>query len=149
MFLAQYASKVYLIHRRDQLRATKLLQERVMEHEKVEILWNTVVESIIGDEQLEGIKVKNVKDSSTSELKLDGLFVAIGIQPNNDLIKGKLDMDKGGFVITDENMSVGIPGVFAVGDLRQKPLWQIVTAASDGAVGAISAQRYIIEEFSK
>jgi len=149
LFLAQYASKVYLIHRRDQLRAIKILQERVMEHSKVEILWDTVVESIIGDEQVEGIKIRNVKDGSTSELKLDGLFIAIGIQPNNDLIKGKLELDNGGFVITDENMSVGIPGVFAVGDLRRKPLLQIVTAAADGAVGAISAQRYIIEEFSK
>lgn len=149
LFLAQYAAKVYLIHRRDQLRASKILQERVIGHDKIEILWNTVVESIMGEEQVEGIKIKNTKDGSLSELKLDGMFVAIGIEPNNDLIKDKLNLNKGGFVITDENMGAGIPGVFAVGDLRQKPLLQLVTAASDGAVGAVAAQRYIVEEFSK
>lgn len=147
LFLAQYASKVYLIHRRDQLRASKILQQRVMEHEKIEILWDTVVESIIGEEQVEGLKVKNVKDNSTSELKIDGMFVAIGIKPNNELIKDKLNLNESGFVITDENMNVGIPGVFAIGDLRQKPVLQLVTAASDGAIGAIAAQRYIVEEF--
>lgn len=147
LFLAQYASKVYLIHRRDQLRASKILQQRVMEHEKIEILWDTVVESIIGEEQVEGLKVKNVKDNSTSELKIDGVFVAIGIKPNNELIKDKLNLNESGFVITDENMNVGIPGVFAIGDLRQKPVLQLVTAASDGAIGAIAAQRYIVEEF--
>ena len=145
--MAQYASKVYLIHRRDQLRASQILQQRVMEHEKIEILWDTVVEAIIGEEQVEGLKIKNVKDNSTSELKIDGMFVAIGIKPNNELIKDKLNLDESGFVITDENMNVGIPGVFAVGDLRRKPVLQLVTAASDGAVGAIAAQRYIVEEF--
>ena len=147
LFLAQYASKVYLIHRRDQLRASQILQQRVMEHEKIEILWDTVVEAIIGEEQVEGLKIKSVKDNSTSELKIDGMFVAIGIKPNNELIKDKLNLDESGFVITDENMNVGIPGVFAVGDLRRKPVLQLVTAASDGAVGAIAAQRYIVEEF--
>lgn len=147
LFLAQYASKVYLIHRRDQLRASQILQKRVMEHEKIEILWDTVVESIVGEEQVEGLKIKNVKDDSTSELKIDGMFVAIGIEPNNELVKGKLNLNESGFVITDENMNAGIPGVFAIGDLREKPVLQLVTAASDGAIGAIAAQRYIVEEF--
>lgn len=147
MFLAQYASKVYLIHRRDQLRASKILQDRVMAHPRIEILWDTVVESIMGEEQVEGIKVRNLKTDSLSQLELDGFFIAIGIQPNSDLIAGKVDMTDDGFVLTDENMATNVPGVFAVGDLRYKPVWQLVTAASDGAIGTLSAQRYIMENF--
>lgn len=147
LFLAQYASKVYLIHRRDQLRASKILQDRVLAHPKIEILWDTVVESIIGEEQVEGISIKNLKTGTVSQLELDGFFVAIGIKPNNELAVGKVDMTDDGFVITDENMATNVPGVFAVGDLRHKPVWQLVTAASDGAVGTLSAQRYIMENF--
>ncbi|MFY9177916.1 MAG: thioredoxin-disulfide reductase [Caldicoprobacterales bacterium] len=147
MFLAQYASKVYLIHRRDQLRASKILQDRVMAHPRIEILWDTVVESIMGEEQVEGIKVRNLKTDSLSQLELDGFFIAIGIQPNSGLIAGKVDMTDDGFVLTDENMATNVPGVFAVGDLRYKPVWQLVTAASDGAIGTLSAQRYIMENF--
>jgi len=147
LFLAQYASKVYLIHRRDQLRASKILQDRVLAHPKIEVLWDTVVESIIGEEQVEGINVKNLKTNTVSQLELDGFFVAIGIKPNNELAVGKVDMTDDGFVITDENMATNVPGVFAVGDLRHKPVWQLVTAASDGAVGTLSAQRYIMENF--
>lgn len=147
MFLAQYASKVYLIHRRDQLRASKILQDRVLAHPKIEVLWDTVVESINGEEQVEGITVKNLKTNEVSQLDLDGFFIAIGIQPNSELIKGKLNMTDDGFVIADETMSTNVPGVFAVGDLRYKPVWQLVTAASDGAVGTLSAQRYIMENF--
>lgn len=147
LFLAQYASKVYLIHRRDQLRASKILQDRVLAHPKIEILWDTVVESIIGEEQVEGISIKNLKTGTVSQLELDGFFVAIGIKPNNELALGKVNMTDDGFVITDENMATNVPGVFAVGDLRHKPVWQLVTAASDGAVGTLSAQRYIMENF--
>jgi len=147
LFLAQYASKVYLIHRRDQLRASKILQDRVLAHPKIEILWDTVVESIIGEEQVEGISIKNLKTGTVSQLELDGFFVAIGIKPNNELALGKVNMTADGFVITDENMATNVPGVFAVGDLRHKPVWQLVTAASDGAVGTLSAQRYIMENF--
>ena len=147
MFLAQYASKVYLIHRRDELRASKILQDRVLAHSKIEVLWDTVVESIIGEEQVEGISIKNLKTNSTSQLKLDGFFIAIGIEPNSQLAVGKLDMTDDGFVLADETMATNLPGIFAVGDLRYKPVWQLVTAASDGAIGTLSAQRYIMENF--
>jgi thioredoxin reductase (NADPH) len=148
VFLAQHANKVYLIHRRDALRASKILQDRLFQNPKIEILWDTVVDEILGEQGVEGLLVRNVKDNSKKELKVDGMFVAIGIQPNTGLIQGKLTTDDGGFVIADENMATNIPGVFVAGDLRKKPLWQIITAAADGAVASISAQRYIMEEFA-
>lgn len=147
LFLAQYASKVYLIHRRDEFRGSKILQERVLKHKRIEVLWDTVVESIIGEEEVEGISVKNVKTNDMTQLGLDGFFIAIGIKPNSQLAVGKLDMTEDGFVLGDESMSTSVPGVFAVGDVRYKPVWQLVTAASDGAVGTLSAQRYIMEKF--
>lgn len=147
LFLAQHAARVYLIHRRNALRASKILQDRLFANPKVEILWDSVVDEILGDQGVEGLLVRNLKDGSKKELKVDGLFVAIGIQPNNVLVQGKLKMNEAGFVITDENMATSIPGVFAAGDLRQKPLWQIITAAADGAIASVSAQRYIMEEF--
>jgi thioredoxin reductase (NADPH) len=146
-FLAQYASKVYLIHRRDQFRGLKILQDRVLKHEKIEVLWDTVVESILGEEQVEGIEVRNVKTGQTTRLDLDGFFVAIGIKPNSELAKGKLDMTPDGFIIGDESMNTSVPGVFVAGDVRYKPVWQLVTAASDGAIATLSAQRYIMENF--
>jgi thioredoxin reductase (NADPH) len=148
VFLAQHARKVYLIHRRDALRASKILQNRMFQNPKIEVLWNTVVDEILGEQEVEGLLLRNVKDGTKRDLKVDGLFVAIGIQPNSELIRGKITTNEIGFVIADENMATNIPGVFVAGDLRQKPLWQIITAAADGAVASISAQRYIMEEFA-
>lgn len=148
LFLAQHATKVYLIHRRNALRASKILQDRLFANPKVEIVWDSVVDEILGEKGVEGLLVRNVKDGSSKKLKVDGLFVAIGIEPNNALIQGKLKMNEAGFVITDETMATNIPGVFAAGDLRQKPLWQIITAAADGAIASVSAQRYIMEQFA-
>lgn len=147
LFLAQYASKVYLIHRRDQFRGAKILQDSVLKHPKIEVLWDTVVESILGEDQVEGILVQNVRTRSTSQLSLEGFFVAIGIEPNNELVLDKLAMTDDGFVLGDENMATSVPGIFAIGDVRYKPVWQLVTAASDGAIGTLSAQRYIMEKF--
>ncbi|MGI6189202.1 MAG: thioredoxin-disulfide reductase [Clostridiales bacterium] len=147
VFLAQHARKVYLIHRRDALRASKILQDRLFQNPKIEILWDTVVDEILGEQNVEGLLIRNVKDGSKKELKVDGLFVAIGMKPNNGLILGKVMTDESGFVTADENMATNIPGVFVAGDLRKKPLWQIITAAADGAVASISAQRYIMEKF--
>jgi len=107
-----------------------------------------VVDEILGEQEVEGLLLRNVKDGTKRDLKVDGLFVAIGIQPNSELIRGKITTNEIGFVIADENMATNIPGVFVAGDLRQKPLWQIITAAADGAVASISAQRYIMEEFA-
>jgi thioredoxin reductase (NADPH) len=147
LFLAQYVNKVYLIHRRDTLRATKIIADRVVAHEKIEKVWDSTVEAILGDDKVTGLRVNNVKTGEKREIKVDGAFVAIGVQPHSELVKDKVNMTEAGYVITDENMKTNIPGVFAAGDLRQKPLLQLVTAAADGAVAVYSAQKYIIEEF--
>lgn len=146
-FLAQYVNKVYLVHRRDSFRANKTSSDRVMANDKIKVIWDTVVEEILGDENVTGVGIRNLKTGEKSQLKTDGMFVAIGIVPNNDLVKGQLKQTEAGFVLTDENMKTDIAGVFAAGDIRQKPLWQLVTAVSDGAIAAVSAQRYIIENF--
>lgn len=146
-FLAQYVNKVYLVHRRDSFRANKTSSDRVMANDKIKVIWDTVVEEILGDENVTGVGIRNLKTGEKSQIKADGMFVAIGIVPNNDLVKGPLKQTEAGFVLTDENMKTDIAGVFAAGDIRQKPLWQLVTAVSDGAIAAVSAQRYIIENF--
>lgn len=147
LFLAQYAKKVYLIHRRNELRAYKLLQQKIENNKKIEILWNSAVEEIVAEKQVQGIKVRNVLTNELNEISLDGIFVAIGIQPNSCLIKDKVATDEAGFVIADDCMRTNLPGVFVAGDLRKKPMWQIITAASDGAIATLAAHRYLIEEF--
>ncbi|MBE3101844.1 MAG: thioredoxin-disulfide reductase [Firmicutes bacterium] len=147
LFLAQYVNKVYLIHRRDALRASKIIADRVLENKKIEMVWNSAVEAILGDDQVTGAAIANLKTGEKRDIKADGLFVAIGIHPNSELIKDVITMSEAGFVLTNDCMQTNIPGIYAAGDLRQKPLWQLITAASDGAVAAVSAQRYIIEKF--
>lgn len=147
LFLSRHANCVYLIHRRDELRASKILQQRILGNPKIRIIWDSIVTEILGEQEVKGLLVQNVKNSQVMELKADGVFVAIGIQPNNGLIKDELKASQAGFIITDENMCSSIPGVYVAGDLRQKPLWQIVTAAADGAVAAVAAQHYIMKEF--
>lgn len=149
MFLAQYVNKVYLVHRRDSLRATKILADRVISNKKIEKIWDSRVEAILGEDNVTGIRVVNVKTGEKREIKLDGIFIAIGVRPNNELIKGTIEMTEAGYVLTNESMETNIPGVFAVGDLRQKPLLQLITAAADGAVAAYSAQKYLIENFDE
>ncbi|HHY82820.1 MAG TPA: thioredoxin-disulfide reductase [Clostridiales bacterium] len=149
MFLSQYVNKVYLVHRRDTLRATKILADRVIANKKIEKIWDSAVEAILGDDQVTGIRVVNLKTGEKREIKVDGMFIAIGVRPNSELIKGRVKMSEAGYVLTNESMQTNIPGVFAAGDLRHKPLLQLVTAAADGAIAAYSAQRYIIEEFDE
>ena len=149
LFLSQYVNKVYLVHRRDTLRATKILADRVIASNKIEKIWDSTVEAILGENQVTGIRVANVKTGEKREINVDGIFIAIGVRPNSDLIKDKVKMSEAGYVLTNDSMETNIPGVFAAGDLRQKPLLQLVTAASDGAVAAYSAQRYIIEKFDE
>ncbi len=147
VYLSKFVKRVYLIHRRDELRATKVLQERVLNNDRITTVWDSVVEEILGEDGVEGIKVRNVKSGETKELKIDGLFIAIGLVPNTDLVKDKLQASAGGYLVTDEEMKTSIPGVFAAGDIRQKTLWQLVTAAADGAIAASSATKYIDENF--
>ena len=147
MFLTKFANKVKLIHRRDQLRAEKLLQKKLMDNKKIEIIWDTVVEDVLGDKEpknVKGLKIKNVKTNKVSEIKIDGLFIAIGHDPATSLVKGQLDMDKEGYVITKPDSTItNIPGVFAAGDVKDKIFRQAVTAAGMGCMAALEAEKFL------
>ncbi|MFZ5988166.1 MAG: thioredoxin-disulfide reductase [Bacillota bacterium] len=143
LFLTRFCNKVYLVHRRDKMRATKVIQDSVLNNKKIEIVWNSVVEEIIGDAQVSGIRIMNVKTKEPSKIEVSGLFVAIGNVPNTELAQDKVELSESGYVVTDENMQTNIFGVFAAGDIREKTLRQVITAASDGAIAAHMAERYI------
>jgi thioredoxin reductase (NADPH) len=143
IFLTRFVSKVYLVHRRDQLRATKLLQERAMAQEKIEFVWDTVPVQILGKDGVEGIELKNVKTGSVSRRDVKGVFVFIGTIPNTELVNGQVDLDENGFVITGNDMQTSVPGVFAAGDIRSKLFRQIATAVGEGAAASFSAEKYI------
>jgi len=147
MFLTKFATKVKLIHRRDQLRAEKLLQKKLMNNKKIEIIWDTVVEDVLGDKEpknVKGLKIKNVKTNKVSEIKIDGLFIAIGHDPATSLVKGQLDMDKEGYLITKpDSTQTNKPGVFAAGDVKDKVFRQAVTAAGMGCMSALEAEKFL------
>ena len=145
IFLARGCEKVYLVHRRDELRAAKILQEEVMKLPNVEILWDTVAEKIEGNEQVEGILLKNVKTNDKVEIPVDGVFVAVGILPDCEILKGVVACDQNGYVIAGEDGITDVPGIFAAGDIRTKKLRQIVTAVADGATAIRSVQDYLIK----
>ena len=146
IFLARGCKKVYLIHRRDSLRSARILQERLMALPNVEIIWDSVVRSIEGEEQVEALQLENVKTGAKEKLPVDGCFIAVGILPNNALVQGKLELDEGGYIKAAEDGVTSVPGVFAAGDVRTKQLRQIVTAASDGANCVTSAQNYLLTQ---
>ncbi len=144
IFLTRFAQKIHLIHRRDELRGAKYLQEQVLKMDKVQVHWNTVVEEFQGDNQgLTGLKLKDVKTGGASILPVAGAFVAIGISPNTEWLKDLLPVDEWGFIFTDQEMATKIPGIFAAGDVRAKNLWQIATAVGDGAVAANAAEHFL------
>ena len=147
MFLTKFASKVKLIHRRNELRAEKMLQEKLKANKKIEIIWNSVVEEVIGDNEpknVKGLKIKNVKTNKVEELKIDGLFIAIGHDPATSLFKDQLDMDKEGYLITKpDSTETIIPGVFAAGDVKDKIFRQAVTAAGMGCMAALEAEKFL------
>ncbi len=146
LFLTRFASKVYLIHRRDQLRATRILQERVLANDKIEMLWNTEVVRVEGDAS--GMKAVELKDNVGGEkrsLPLDGIFAAIGVTPKAHFLAEILKLDEEGYILTDGECRTSIPGVFAAGDVRKKILKQIATAVGDGAVAAIMAEKYLMD----
>ncbi len=143
-FLTKFASKVTLIHRRDSLRASKIMQERALSNPKIEIMWDTVVDELVGDEKLEGAIVRNVKTGETQKLGVTGLFVAIGHRPNTDLFKGILDMDDNGYLVTlPGSTATNVPGVFACGDVQDHTYRQAITAAGTGCMSAIDAERWL------
>ena len=147
IFLTKFASKVKLIHRRDQLRAEKMLQEKLKSNKKIEIIWDSVVEEVLGTDKpksVNGLKIKNVKNQKISDIKLDGLFIAIGHDPATSLFKTQLKMDKEGYLITkSDSTATNVPGVFAAGDVKDKVFRQAVTAAGMGCMSALEAEKFL------
>ena len=150
MFLTKFASKVHLIHRRDKLRAEKLLQEKLKANKKISIIWDSVVEEVLGEDEpksVNAIKLKNVKTNRSSELKVDGLFIAIGHDPATSLFKDQLKMDNEGYLVTKPDSTItNIPGVFAAGDVKDKIFRQAVTAAGMGCMAALEAEKHVSEK---
>ena len=150
IFLTRFARKVTIIHRRDQLRAVKTIQERAFANEKIDFLWNTVVEKVDGDASLSEMTVRNVVTGETSVIRASeedgmfGMFGFVGYAPNSALFDGKVEMERG-YIVTDEDMHTSVPGVFAAGDVRVKSLRQVITAAADGAIAAMQCAKYIEE----
>jgi len=143
IFLTRFANKVIVVHRRDKLRAAKILQERALMNKKIELCLKSVVTEITGDTKVEGIKVKNVSTNEEKAIKADGVFVLIGVSPNSGIFKGLLKLDEKGYIGSDEDMRTSVDGIFACGDVRKKSLRQIVTAAGEGATAAVSAEHYV------
>ena len=147
LFLTSFASKVYLVHRRDTLRAEKILQDRLLKHEKISCIWNSQVEEIYGENNppnVQGIKLKNRIDGNVSDLKVDGVFVAIGHDPATQIFKGKVKMDDEGYIITSPDSTLtSVEGVYAAGDVKDKTFRQAVTAAGMGCMAALEAEKYI------
>ena len=144
IYLAKICKKVYLVHRRDKLRATPVYWDSLKKN-GVEIVWNSTVKGILGDSKVTGVELENVKTGATSELPVDGLFVAIGRKPESSLFAGQLDMDKAGYIIAGEDTKTSLPGVYAAGDVRTKAFRQIITAASDGANAVHSAEEILMK----
>jgi len=143
IFLTRFASTIHVAHRRDELRAVKLLQDRAMAQEKIKFIWDTIPLKILGENGVEGIELKNVKTGEISRKEAQGVFIFIGTEPNADLINGMVKQDENGFVITDDKMETSVPGVFAAGDIRAKPWRQISTAVGEGATASFYAEKYV------
>lgn len=143
LLLSRVAKKVILVHRRDTLRATKIYHQSLLEKENVEFYWNSQVEELIHGDKLQAIRLSNTKTGEQTEVACEGLFVSIGRKPATQLVKGKLPLDDSGYVIAGETTETGIPGVYAVGDVRTKPLRQVVTAVADGAMAVAMAEEYL------
>jgi thioredoxin reductase (NADPH) len=142
-FLTRFASKVSVVHRRDKLRASKIMQDRAFKNEKITFVWNSVVEAILGDDVVTGVRVRNVVTSQESELKCAGVFVAIGHSPNTGLFEGHVEMDARGYIVTKHGMATNRPGVFAAGDVQDIRYRQAITAAGSGCMAAMDAERYL------
>ena len=143
LFLTRFASKVIVIHRRDQLRATKILGEGALARPEIEFLWDTVVESIGGDGQVRELGLRNVKTGTESKLEVSGIFVAVGLRPNTGYLEGVVALSQEGFILVNDQMETGVPGIFAAGDIRAGSARQVSSAVGDGATAAISAERYL------
>ncbi|MBW6513384.1 MAG: thioredoxin-disulfide reductase [Candidatus Syntrophosphaera sp.] len=147
IFLTRFAKKVIVIHRRDELRAQKIIQERAFRNPKMEFIWDTVVQEILGNTKIEKLEIFNRKTQQITFIELDGVFIYVGILPNNELLESRIELDSAGFALTDEFMHTNVPGIYAAGDIRHTVLRQVVTATSDGAIAAWSAEKWIMENY--
>lgn len=145
LFLTKFAKKLTIIHRRNRLRAAKVLQERVLASEKIEIIWDSTATEILGDERAGGIKVKNIKTQEKSTIQCDGIFIFVGLVPNTGFLRKLVKLDKDGYIVANPNMETSKKGIFACGDCTKKLLRQVVTACGDGATAAFSSQQYVEE----
>ncbi len=143
LFLTKFAKEVIIIHRRDALRATKIYQERTFANPKINFLWNSVVQEIKGDKMVQSILVKNVKTNEVKEVQTEGIFLFVGISPKTQFLKGLVQMDEGGYILTNENCETSVKGIFAAGDCRKKLLRQVTTAVGDGATAAFAVEKYL------
>lgn len=149
IYLTKFASKVTILHRRDKLRASKVIQERAFNNPKIEFIWNANIQEVTGNIKVESLIYKDKVTDETKELKIDGIFVFVGLNPATDSFKNIIDMDDSGFLITNDQMETNLSGVFAAGDVRLKELRQVVTAVSDGAIAAKVAEKYIENNFAE
>lgn len=145
LFLTKFATKVYIVHRRDQLRAEQIIQEGAKRNEKIELIWETAVTEIVGDDKVTGVRLKNLKNDQESLLPVEGVFIYVGNTPNTTLFEGQLELDEERYILTDLKQRTSVPGVFAAGDVQERVLRQITTAVGTGAKAAMEAERYIAE----
>lgn len=143
IFLTRFADRVYIIHRRGELRATKVVQKRAFNNPKIDFVWHSIVDGINGEDSVSSVTIRNVKDNKIDKLPVDGVFVYVGHRPSSNLVRDLVDTDEKGYIITDENMRTSCPGIFAAGDVRKKLLRQVVTAVADGAIAAVAAEKYL------
>ena len=142
LFLTKFAKKVTVVHRRDALRGTKILQERAFANKKIEFIWDAVISEILGASKVTGVRIKNIKTSTETDFSCAGVFIFVGYAPNTDFLKDLLPLDESGYITTDHNCLTSNPGIFACGDCRKKILKQVITACGDGALAAFACQRY-------
>ena len=145
LFLARFVNRITVVHRRKELRATKILQERAFAEKKIEFCLNAVATEVSGRTKVEAVKVMDVETRAEKTLRADGIFIMVGITPNSGVVKGLVELDENGYIVTDDTMAASLAGVFAAGDVRRKPLRQVVTATGEGALAAVSARHYVDE----
>jgi thioredoxin reductase (NADPH) len=147
IFLTRFATRVSVVHRRDELRASKIMQERAFKNEKIQFIWNSVVENILGDAKVTGVRLRNVKTDAVTDMPCDGFFLAIGHVPNTTLLQGQLDLDAQGYIITqNKSTATSVSGVFAAGDVQDSKYRQAITAAGSGCMAALEVERFLEAE---